>query len=1085
MTRLTYGDVNPKDFEECAREAIHINQLIQPHGFLIAINADSAEIAFVSENAASFFGMTPSELLDTRISDLLEAPQLCLQQLMSTKAISPISIDVRFNRCPANRKKLETLVHRAEHLIVIEVTPFPETDQYVEELQELETIVQGIGEMHRQKELVKFLDVCADEIRKLSGYRRVIIYRFLPDWSGEVIAESASSGLSQEFMGLRFPASDIPEQARELYKKNLLRVIGDVGVAPIPIVSRDPALRLDQTHSILRSPSPIHLAYLSNMQVRSTMTISLMRNGELWGMVACHHDAPRIPPVQLRRMTKLLCALVSETVVLRLDELVRQQTTSKSVSLAKALSNMVISLNAGDDFDAAIARETKALAQALRVDDVGLFIDGRWICNPSVEEPTLLKLIQKTDDLQLESAYFTQELRLGTPSDTDFENVWPGLGIVRLPFSAHAYLFLLRKEAQKKVLWAGAPTKERILLSSGEYALGPRRSFGQWSEIVKGKSEPWLEEEIELCVQMAKTLDESYIKFTAQKMQTELRMLGSCMQRLNDMVLVTETDANDLPGPRILYANDAFLNHTGFSKEDVTGKSPRILQGEKTDRMTLDRVRKAMEEWRPITVELINYKKSGDPYWVEISMAPIADETKRFTHWVSIQRDIESRKRVEMDIQKLVFYDALTGLPNRRLLMDRLRVALSSSRRYSRNGAVIFVDLDNFKDLNDTEGHHVGDELLKQVARRLSAEVRLEDTVARLGGDEFVVVLEGLSSEVNDAASAAQIIAEKLIHSLSRPYELPGKNYTGSASIGISLFQDHNTIQSLDDSLKYADFAMYEAKSAGRNTWRFYDPLTQAAQVARNLLAEELNATFHSGGLSIHYQPIVDHTRVPVGVEALLRWQHPTKGWISPVEFIGIAEQNGLIVPIGNWVLKSACELLSRWSLSASRKGWTIAVNVSARQLQQRDFVETVRSMVDTSGCDASRLKLELTESLLQHDFESTVKKMDYLKAQGIQFSIDDFGTGYSSLTYLRKLPISVLKIDRSFVQDAVDDPSDQAICKTILALGQTLNLKVIAEGVETESQFALLQSNGCENFQGYLFSRPITVERLEETYPD
>lgn len=563
----------------------------------------------------------------------------------------------------------------------------------------------------------------------------------------------------------------------------------------------------------------------------------------------------------------------------------------------------------------------------------------------------------------------------------------------------------------------------------------------------------------------------------------ELRLLAACMAHLNDMVVVTDTSGVDEPNPKIVYVNDAFVRCSGYSREEVIGRSPRFLSSEKAAREPLEQLRTAMESWQATTVEVLNSTKDGRDHWVEVSIVPIAIEPGRFTHWVAVQRTIDDRKQAQQDIEKLVFYDTLTSLPNRRLLMDRLRVALSNATRYGRNVALMFVDLDNFKDINDTAGHHVGDELLRKVAMRMVAEVRMEDTVARIGGDEFVVMIEGLSHIGEEAATAAQQIAVKVLASLGQPFELAGRRFVGTASLGISLFYDKDHQNTAEELLKQADFAMYQAKGAGKNTWRFYDAHTQAALLLRNALDADLRDAVLQKELEVHYQPIFDRNQNLTGVEALLRWYKHGRGWIEPAEFISIAEQNGLIIPIGNWVLNSACKLLTSWASSARSEPWFIAVNISARQIRQPEFVDQVIQIIERTGCRPSRLKLELTESLLQHDVAATIEKMHVLRSIGIRFSIDDFGTGYSSLAYLRKLPISVLKIDRTFVRDIEVDDGDKAICQTILALGRTLKLSIVAEGVETDAQFAYLDAHGCNSFQGFLFGKALSLNAFEDRF--
>ena len=440
--------------------------------------------------------------------------------------------------------------------------------------------------------------------------------------------------------------------------------------------------------------------------------------------------------------------------------------------------------------------------------------------------------------------------------------------------------------------------------------------------------------------------------------------------------------------------------------------------------------------------------------------------------------DVTQRKKAEERVQELAFFDQLTGLPNRRLMLDRLRQAMAASSRNGAHGALLFIDLDNFKTINDTLGHDAGDLLLQQVGQRLVSSMRQGDTVARLGGDEFVVLLEDLSANSPEAVTQAKAVGEKILVTLNQTYEFGAHRYHGTPSIGVTLFTTH--LESTDELLKRADLAMYQAKAAGRNTLRFFDPEMQAAVTARVALELDLRKAITDKQFLLYYQPQVDSSGRVIGAEALVRWQHPQRGLVSPAEFIPLAEESGLILPLGQWVLETACARLLAWATRPETAGLTLAVNVSACQFNLQDFVGQVLDVIERSGIRPQMLKLELTESLLLENVEDIITKMSALKARGVGFSMDDFGTGFSSLSYLKRLPLDQLKIDQAFVRDVHSNPSDAAIARTVVALGQNLGLTVIAEGVETGVQRDYLASMGCHAYQGYFFSRPLPLEDFE-----
>lgn len=469
------------------------------------------------------------------------------------------------------------------------------------------------------------------------------------------------------------------------------------------------------------------------------------------------------------------------------------------------------------------------------------------------------------------------------------------------------------------------------------------------------------------------------------------------------------------------------------------------------------------------TRELQGQRQDGSVFPMTITLSRL--ERAGRTTFIGLMADITGRRRAEEAIHRLAYYDPLTELPNRRLLLDHLRHAVAAGGRSGQAGALMFLDLDHFKQVNDSLGHVAGDDLLRQVAARLLAHVREGDTVARVGGDEFVLVLEALGTAEDEAAAHAAVVASKLLAALGQPYSVDGHAVTCTPSLGIAmLVADQDDLEAL---IKQADAAMYQAKAAGRNRVRFFDPATQAAVLERTALIDALRQGLARQEFLLHYQVQVDGCGLATGAEALVRWNHATRGLVPPAQFIPLAEETGLILPLGQWVLHAACAQLAAWARDARTAHWSLAVNVSSLQFAQADFVDTVAQALQQSGARADLLKLELTESMLVTDVEQVIVTMNAVRALGASFSLDDFGTGYSSLSYLKSLPLAQLKIDQSFVSDLLTDPNAAVIARSIVSLGHSLGLKVIAEGVETAGQRDYLAGLGCDAFQGYYFGRP------------
>jgi diguanylate cyclase (GGDEF)-like protein/PAS domain S-box-containing protein len=529
----------------------------------------------------------------------------------------------------------------------------------------------------------------------------------------------------------------------------------------------------------------------------------------------------------------------------------------------------------------------------------------------------------------------------------------------------------------------------------------------------------------------------------------------------------------------ILRANRAFTELFGYSVEEIIGQTPTLIKSDKHDDEFYQEMWSTLNDDHYWQGEIWNKRKDDkvNPYWVTIT-AVTSDEGD-ITNYVGAYSDLSQYKKDEAEIHTLAFYDQLTNLPNRRLLLSRLKQTFNASTNHKYYGAIMFIDLDNFKSLNDTRGHMVGDLLLIEVAKRLQMAVRDDDVVARLGGDEFVVVLEKLNADPMQAAAQANIVCDKILAAIRQPYILLDDEYHGSTSIGISLFRGYET--TVDELLKHADIAMYHAKSDGRNTLRFYDPAMQIELEARTSLENDLRDALVENQFKLYYQMQVDHNGHIVGAEVLIRWQHPQRGMVSPMEFIPLAEETGLIVPIGQWVLDAACTQLKAWKAESKTRDLKLAVNVSARQFYQGDFVEQVKQTILSHEINPGRLKLELTESLVLDNVEDTIINMHALKNIGVLFSMDDFGTGYSSLAYLTQLPLDQLKIDQSFVRNIMERHSDAVIAQTIIGMAHNLGIEVIAEGVETKAQRAYLEKHGCLFYQGYLFGKPVPIDDFEE----
>ena len=534
----------------------------------------------------------------------------------------------------------------------------------------------------------------------------------------------------------------------------------------------------------------------------------------------------------------------------------------------------------------------------------------------------------------------------------------------------------------------------------------------------------------------------------------------------------------DAANTSILRVNRAFQQVTGYSADEVVGKNPCILRSGRHDNAFYTGMWQHLLNTGAWEGEIWDRRKSGQTYPKWLTITAVKNNQGETSEYVAIFRDIAELKQNKEDIHRLAFYDDLTKLPNRCLLQDRLQQKVASYAQSKYQGALLFIDLDHFKTLNDTKGRNVGDLLLQQVAERIQACIRESDTLARLGGDEFVVTLIELNQDPQNMAVQAKRLGIRILVSLNQTFCLAGHEHYCSASMGITVINELSN--QLDELLKQANIAMRQAKIAGRNTLRFFNPEMQTAICFRVDLELELRNAIKNQQFQLYYQIQLNNDHLPMGAEALIRWIHPERGMVSPAEFIPIAEATSLILDIGYWVLDSACQQLAKWGKDETTQNLILSVNVSARQFGMPDFVDSIKKVIRNHDIDTSRLKLELTESVTLIDVDDVIAKMHALKALGVRLSLDDFGTGYSSLSYLKKLPFDQLKIDQSFVRDIVSDPDDAVMVKTIIEMGKNFRLNVIAEGVETKEQFEFLKQNGCMAYQGYLFSKPVPIEQFE-----
>ncbi|MCB5196376.1 EAL domain-containing protein [Deefgea salmonis] len=1079
--------VNTPEFEQalrnCATEPIHLIGSIQNHGVLLVLDLND-EIAHISSNTEHFLALAPNELLGKKISDIpLLRPVLnLLQEKKSTAYYQNIPI--------SNKYQFDINVSSHDENLYIELIPNTiEKDNPFE----IENKIKQLLSIDRTIHHSEYFNLLAQYIQEISGFDHTMIYRFDSNWDGEVIAENCHN-TSTSYLGSRFPASDIPAQARQLYTKNTIRYVANVDADQIPILSAP--LYTDKTPDLsyiqLRSLSPIHLQYLKNMGVAASLSISLLQDQRLWGLITCHHRTPKLLSAQALLRCELIGNLVSEH--LSTDQVLEQFSLDEQIIVLFGKLSQFLWLPQQGIPDQ-ILEEIQHLMTA---DGVVLSLNNKRHHFGKVPEPAELEaLIQWLHTQEGDKAFACDDLSFHFSPAKAYQHLVSGVLAGPFPLRNGSYVLWFRAEYPRHIQWAGEPNKTHFYAADGSHRLIPRTSFSEWIQMWPGHAQAWLPAQIMIAQRFGSALlnQIEYI-FKLEKNEHELNEVTEKLEQTQEIMssiikhipaIITLKNADNLSFKLL---NPAGCEFFGIPEADIIGKNDFYLFPKEQAERFIQSDRQVLAKNCIVEINTEDIcTRNGEIKTLFTRKIALTNKKGDATHLLGVSIDVTEKRAAEHEIEKLAFYDPLTGLANRRLMLDRLGQTRLGSARSGKHAALILIDLDNFKSLNDIHGHDAGDWLLKEVGNRLIHTVRKGDTVARLGGDEFVLILDELNANESHAAQDIEWIAKQILEQFIHEFHIQIPNeieveiksviqHRCSPSIGISLFQ--GCTLSAEEILKRADTAMYQAKSGGKNTYRFFDPEMQKAVLTRITLETELRHAVVREQFILYFQPQVNNLNQYIGAEILIRWQHPTQGLISPAAFIPLAEETGLILPMGFWVLEQACQQLARWAVDPLFAHLTLSVNVSAKQFGFPSFEHEIEQLLAEYKINPNRLKIEITESLLLDNTEVVIKKMNAIRQQQVTFSIDDFGTGFSSLSYLKRLPLEQLKIDQSFIQDILSNPKDAAIASTIIALGKNLCLTVIAEGVETQAQQKLLESMGCLTYQGYLFGQAMKMTDFE-----
>jgi len=1192
----TLSEATERSGDACAEEKIHFPGSIQPHGILVGLDAQTFRLLVKSANLDELLpGTQPGEVPGWLPPEILTACGGLGRGGPAERIVlaSIVGLGLTEIHCFVTGGVLFCEFETTKSLPVHPPSPNA-------------TLItaQMLGDLGRIDDIATLSAAIVEAVRLVSGFQRVLVYRFDDEENGEVLAESKDDDWQQSFLGLRFPASDIPAQARALYRMVGERWIPARDYQPVPLIPGHDAMGqpFDLGLSRFRSISAIHRLYQRNIDVDGAMSMSVLCDESLWGLVIGHHRRSHAVSTETRHQVVSLV----QAFALRLDSLVKGRAVREMVENVNGYSAMLRKLAAADDFLSALTEghpNILGLLPACTGAAVVWTNDGRPYATTLGDVPTQDDLFALTNWIQTTASgpiFATDRLAERFPSFAPYRQSISGVLSVSFEDSRQPVMLLFRPEIVQSVSWAGKPEK---IAGPDNVPNLPRRSFDRWVEIKRGLSQPWSPSDRDIAATICATVNDVIVRQTRRVQELAVDVARLNLSNLRNRLLLklasdgvfvldaagsliessdsfcqmlgyacdemvgmhvsawdinyssdgcsralyqTPTEAKilkfetyhrkkngsllmvevtniplELDGKVVLYnasrditerkqaetvlhfiattmespestvicdasgvilrANQSFSNITGYSQKELVGCRTNLLKSGHHDATFYAAMWQALSLKGSWFGEIWNRRKNGEVYSQWLNIRTVKGPDGVISHYVGSYSDFALRKESEERNKELAFYDPLTGLANRRLLMDRVDQALASGARSRCEGALLLVNLDRFKVVNDTGGYVVGDLLLQQVAQRLVDGFPEADSLARNGADEFVVVIGNLDGNPEMAAIQAEKFGQRLLADFERPYRVMECDYHVTASIGIALFAGRR--RGFDSVMKQAETAMYKAKAAGRGTLHLFDQALRAAVSLHIALESDLRQGLDAHQFAQYYQPQWYDGKV-VAAEALLRWRHPQRGWLASTEFIAVAEESGQILPLGAWALESACRQSAAWAGHSGLQDLALVVNVSVTEICHAKFVDRTLGIMRESGADPQGLILEVTEGIFGDHSEDIIRKMFILKSQGIGLSLDHFGKGRSSLFDLKRLAPDQVKIDQAIVHKMLSNPNNATIARTIINLAQMMNFEVIAEGVETEEQREQLTSYGCRGYQGYLFSKPVPLEKFEQMLP-